>query len=101
MKYLLLILINFYFVQMSGQDFEFDYQADYPRILKLSKDMNSELYYDSLLERFESIDTTLTDYEMLALLIGFTGNNEFKPYEYLRDEREIYALNAEGKIEER
>ncbi|MGZ8544519.1 MAG: DUF4919 domain-containing protein, partial [Flavisolibacter sp.] len=64
------------------------------------KDPNDNLFYDKLLPRFEKNDTTLTDHEVLALLIGFTGNPVYKPYQDLEVEREIYRLNGENKYNE-
>lgn len=83
-----------------AQEFEFDYNKDYPKILDQTKDETSHLYYDTLLRRFQANDETLTDFEVLALLIGFTDNDYFKPYKYLPIEREIYTLNGDGKFEE-
>ena len=82
-----------------GQEFEFDYHKDYEKILSQTNDTSSNLSYNKLLQRFEDNDTTLTDFEVLALLIGFTDNEHFKPYSYLTTEREIYSLNGNGKYE--
>lgn len=50
----------------------FNYQTDFKNILAKTKDKNHKLAYNKLLTRFSALDTTLTDYEVLALLIGFT-----------------------------
>ena len=83
-----------------GQKFMFDYQKDYKKILEQTKDKKSTLQYDKLLNRFQNYDTTLTDFEVLALLIGYTANENFKPYNYLFTEREIYSLNGKDKYQE-
>jgi hypothetical protein len=83
-----------------GQKFKFDYHKDYAKILERTNDSTDLLYYDKLLTRFELSDSTITDYEVLALLIGFTDNEYFKPYSYFMTEKDIYALNGNGKYEE-
>lgn len=98
-KYLTLIILIISTTAF-GQDFEFNYHEDYSEILKKSKDKSSNLHYYKLLSRFQKEDTTLTDYEVLVLLIGFTGNKYFKPYSYLTTERKIYSLNENQNYEE-
>lgn len=49
----------------------FNYQNDFKAILQKTKDPNNVLSYDKLLRRFVSNDTTMTDFEVLALLIGY------------------------------
>ncbi len=78
----------------------FNYKDDFKIVLAKTKDQNDNLSYDKLLKRFTANDTTLTDFEVLALLIGFTDKSEFKPYSDLDKEREIYKLNDEGKFQE-
>ena len=78
----------------------FNYQKDFKTILEKTKDPNNNLAYDKLLNRFTSNDTTMTDFEVLALLIGYTAKPEFKPYQYLMTEGKIYNLNGEGKFQE-
>jgi hypothetical protein len=82
-----------------GQE-TFNYHNDFKQILARTKDSKDELSYDKLLGRFRSNDTTLTDYEVLALLIGFTDKPQYKPYDDLTEERKVYALNDEGKYKE-
>lgn len=83
-----------------GQDFDFDYQRDFQKILTQSNDSTSERYYNTLLQRYNDQDETLDEADILSLLIGFTDNKHFKPYSYLPTEREIYKLNDEGKFVE-
>ncbi len=97
MKFFLTILTITMALVSFGQDFEFNYNNDYNKILSQTNDSSSNLFYDKLLNRFNKNDTTLSDYEVLCLLIGYTDNIYFKPYNYLKTEREIYDLNDEGK----
>jgi len=99
MRQILSVLILTASLTAFGQEFEFDYHKDYERILSQTNDTSSNLNYDKLIQRFEDNDTTLTDFEVLALLIGFTDNEYFKPYDYLTTEREIYSHNGNGKYE--
>lgn len=78
----------------------FNYKDDFKKVLNKTKDPNNNLSYEKLLKRFSANDTTLTDFEVLALLIGFTDKPEYKPYDDLRTEREIYKLNGEKKYQE-
>lgn len=78
----------------------FNYKNDFKKVLAKSKDQNDNLSYTKLVKRFSHNDTTLTDFEVLALLIGFTGNPAYKPYQDLDTEREIYKLNGDKKYQE-
>lgn len=79
---------------------DFDYKRDFEKLLKQSKDKESKLYYPTLLKRFNDGDSTLTDYEVIALEIGFTDNENYKPYESLDRERSIKKLLGEEKYAE-
>jgi hypothetical protein len=78
----------------------FSYNDDFKKILAQTKDENDNLFYDKLLKRYLVNDTTLTDFEVLALLIGFTDKPAFKPYADLRIERKIYDINENEKFKE-
>ena len=78
----------------------FNYKDDFKKVLAKTKDQKDNLFYKNLLKRFTSNDTTLTNFEVLALLIGFTDKPEYKPYDDLVTEREIYKLNGEKKYQE-
>lgn len=78
----------------------FNYKDDFKTVLAKTKNQNDNLSYDKLLKRFTTNDTTLTDFEVLALMIGFTDKPEFKPYSDLSKEREIYNINGDGKFQE-
>jgi len=98
MRQIIAVLILTASIPTYGQ--EFDYHRDYETILSQTRDTSDALNYDVLLDKFQDNDTTLTDFEVLALLIGFTENEHFKPYDYLTTERDIYALNGNGHYEE-
>jgi len=78
----------------------FSYKDDFKKILEKSKDTSDGLCYARLLTRFEKNDTTLTDFEVLALMIGFTAKPEYKPYKDLEEERAIYKLNGDDKYDD-
>ena len=99
MRKILTVLILTASLTAFGQEFKFDYHKDYEKILSQTNDTSNTLNYDKLLQRFQNNDTTLTDFEVLALLIGFTDNEHFKPYDYLTTGREIYSLNGNGQYE--
>jgi Domain of unknown function (DUF4919) len=66
-----------------GQE-SFDYDKDFKVLLELSKDSVDRLFYPRLLERFNKNDSTLTDREVVALMIGFADNVNYKPYQTLK-----------------
>ncbi len=86
-------------VQTISAQTSFNYHEDFKTILVKTKDSTNDLSYEKLLKRFNANDTTLSDFEVLALLIGFTDKPEYKPYDCLETEREIYILNGEGKYQ--
>src|SRR5688572_4902503 len=79
---------------------KFGYSRDFKLILAKTKDPNSNLYYNNLLQRFIANDSTLTRPEILSMLIGFTDKPEYKPYNILETESLIYQLNDEGKFQQ-
>lgn len=81
-----------------GQDFV--YHRDFKDLLLKSKDKSSEYFYPKLLERFYSNDSTLTNKDIIALQIGFTASKEYKPYETIKQEREILDLISDKKYEQ-
>jgi len=99
MKKFFLLGIVFTALTSFGQT-TFSYKDDFKKVLAKTKDKNDNLSYDKLLERFTTNDTTLTDFEVLALLIGFTDKPEYKPYQDLDTEREIFKLNGEKKYQQ-
>ncbi|HKR03639.1 MAG TPA: DUF4919 domain-containing protein [Bacteroidia bacterium] len=99
MKKTLLLILTMTALTAFGQK-SFHYNKDFKKILEKTKDANDDLSYDKLLKRFNTNDTTLTDYEVLSLLIGFTNQPAFKPYKDLKTERAIKSLNSEKKYQE-
>lgn len=81
---------------MSAQE-NFNYKRDFKTILAKTANPSDKLFYDKLLPRYQKNDTTLTDAEVLALMIGFTNKKEYQPYSDAIEEKAIYDLNAEGK----
>lgn len=90
-KYTISLLLIFFAIYSFGQN-EFHYTNDFDTILAKSKDSSDDFYYKKLLERFQKNDTTLTSKEVLALMIGYTSNENYNPYQYIGDEREILNL---------
>jgi len=78
----------------------FNYKKDFKNILDSTMEPGAPLYYNSLLERFLRNDSTLTKYETLALMIGFTENSYYKPLEDMETEQDIFDLNMDGKFME-
>jgi hypothetical protein len=78
----------------------FNYNSDFKTILAKTRDTASELSYTRLLKRFNKNDTTLSNFEVLALMIGFTDKEEYKPYADLETTTAIYSLNDNGKFEQ-
>jgi hypothetical protein len=73
----------------------FSYSRDFPILQKRSLDQTDSLYFPRLLQRFQANDTTLADGEVLALLVGFTNDPHYNPYEDLDISRRVRRLNAQ------
>ena len=78
----------------------FDYKRDFKPFLEQSQDKSSPLYYQKLLIRFLDNDSTLSNAETLALMIGFTEDPHYKPFEDMELEKEVFDLNEEGSVDE-
>lgn len=78
----------------------FNYKNDYEKVLARTKDKNDKLFYDAQIKRFTSNDATLTDFETLALMIGFTAKPAYNPTKDVFKESIIYELNANQKYAE-
>lgn len=85
---------NLFFTQVY-----FNYQKDFKKILERTKNPNDILSFDKLYQRF-SKELTMSEAEVLALLIGYTSQPEYKPYENLLHQRHIYDLNVSGNYVE-
>jgi hypothetical protein len=70
----------------------FSYKRDFDYYLKESIIKKSKYNYSTLLNRFLKFDRTLNNNEIIALMIGFTINDNYKPYGNLNKEREIMSL---------
>jgi tetratricopeptide (TPR) repeat protein len=88
------------FSNLTHSQSTFRYKRDYNKILNKSKNSNDEISCKNLRTRFLNNDKSLTDFEVLALLIGFTAHDEYLPYDNLAIQREIYNLNIAGNFEE-
>jgi hypothetical protein len=78
----------------------FVYQRDFKPILEQTQDKASPLSYQKLLIRFLDNDSTLSNAETLALLIGYTEDSHYKPFEDMEKEQEVFDLNEEGNVED-
>jgi hypothetical protein len=73
----------------------FSYVDDFNIILERTKDTNDILAYQKLLTRYNNNDTSLTKFEVLSLLIGFTVNPEYDPYGSFAKVSELTELKSE------
>jgi len=78
----------------------FDYKRDFKPILEQTQDKSSPLFYQKLLIRFLDNDTSLSNAETLALMIGYTEDPHYKPFEDMEPEKEIFDLNDEGNFDD-
>ena len=78
----------------------FNYERDYKNLLARTRLPNDALHYNKLLSRFRSNDKTLTVYEILCLMIGYTGTPNYRPYQYIKTERRIKELNDKEQYTE-
>lgn len=78
----------------------FVYKRDFKPFLEQSQDRQSPLYYQKLLIRFLDRDTSLSNMEMLALMIGYTEDPHYKPFEDMEPEKEVFDLNEEGNYDD-
>ena len=92
--YLFLLIILLFDQTYPQSDDKFSYKNDFKKILEYSKTKDHQLYYPTLLNRFMKNDTTLTNNEIIAMLIGYTENDNYKPYEQMEIERKIFSLNV-------
>ena len=97
---LLLIIPGLKTIAQTPDTITFDYKRDFKNILEKTQDKGSDLSYQKLLIRFLNRDTTLSNAETLALMIGFTEDPKYKPFEDMQAEKEIFELNDGGNIDE-
>jgi len=98
----LFILFTVFIVanELLAQEYlDFKYSRDYKNILASTKSDSSNVCYTKLLKRYLSGDSTLTNYEVLALQIGYTDNDNYWPYQDIDMERKIWDMDEEKKYE--
>lgn len=78
----------------------FNYHRDFRRIKTMTEQKSHPYYYQKLIIRFLNNDSSLTRPEVLALMIGFTDHNHYKPLENMEIEKEIIELNDNGFFED-
>lgn len=78
----------------------FNYHRDFKSIFDSTQESSSPIYYQKLIKRFLDNDSSLTNPEVLALMIGFTQNPHYKPMEDMEKELEIFDMNKKGEYRE-
>ena len=78
----------------------FLYKKDFKAWVDSSQDITSALYYPVLLTRFLANDSSLSNAEVLNLMIGFTENPKYKPLEDMEIEGEIFEMTKAGRLED-
>ncbi len=76
----------------------FNYHKDFKRLVDSSQNNESSLYYHKLIKRFLDNDSTLTHYQTLAMMIGYTEDPHYKPLEDMEKEQEIFEYNKNGEF---
>ncbi len=92
------LFIIFYNVALAQAPFE--YTRDFKPILDQTQDRDNPLFYQKLLIRFLDNDSSLSNAEVLALMIGYTEDSHYKPFEDMDAEKEVFDLNDEGNVDE-
>ena len=100
-RFTLILILMLFSISIYSQveDIDFIYSRDFNKILALTKLESSDLFYPKLFKRFLASDSTLTNYEVLALQIGYTDNDNYWPYQDVKMERRIWALNENKEFE--
>lgn len=99
-KYGICLLLCCNLLSFAARAQHFDYNHDYERILLRTQDATDSLYYPALLKRFRTNDPGLTILQVLSLMIGYTGREDFHPYADLKTEQLIYRLNDSARYRE-
>jgi hypothetical protein len=92
------IVFSAYGQDQNTEDPPFNYKRDFKHNLDSASDRTSRLYYQKLIIKFLNNDSTLTNAEMLTLMIGFTENPHYKPLENMEKELEIFDHNNNGEF---
>ncbi|MCL9804953.1 DUF4919 domain-containing protein [Flavobacterium amniphilum] len=98
----ILLLISTYLYSQSPLDTikQFNYKRHYELILKETKNEKSKYSYSTQLKKFTNHEPQ-SNFEVLCLLIGFSDNENFKPYfDILTIDTEIFNLNENKKFKE-
>lgn len=95
-RLMLMILMSVIYTSVLAQQ-KFNYKKDFPKISKESTKKDSRYNYSQLLNAFLHNDSNLSEFDVLALLIGYTKNANYSPYVDIEIEGGIYDLNASGK----
>lgn len=92
MNYKVLLFLLLPLVSFGQEEIIFDYHRDYPVILAKTAVDTAEMSFDKLFPRFVKGDTSLSNYEMIALQIGYTKNDNYWPYDGVKLEGEVEKL---------
>jgi len=74
-------------------------KSDFKNIIDSSQNNESSLYYHRLIKRFLDNDSSLSKFETLALMIGFTENPHYRPLEDMEKEQEIFEHNKNEEFQ--
>ncbi len=77
--------------------FLFQYHLHFDSIVALTQEKNGVYNYNDLRTRFEAADSTMTSFDMLALMVGETKQDHYYPYELITIEHEIMNLANKGE----
>lgn len=97
LRFLVFLIFIMASISLAGQ--EFNYQRDFARILANTQDSSNELYHKILMIKYQENSPDLSDYEMLALLIHFTSDPHYQPYEILSQEKGIKSIIEQKEYE--
>ena len=99
--FILMILSTYMYSQSSLDTIkQFNYKKHFEIILKESKNTDSNYSYSRQLKKYNN-DETQSNFEVLCMLIGFTDNDNFKPYlDILTVDKVIFDLNEKEKYTE-
>ena len=78
-----IILVSFILISSLSysQDWDFE-KPNYKKIEKNIKKKNSNLFYESLMNRFQNADSTMTLEEKRHLYYGYTFDENYSPYSH-------------------
>ena len=79
MKPILIISFLLFSVSSFSQDWKFE-SPSYDQIEKNIKTKKSNLFYDTLMNRFQRVDSTMTLDEKRHLYYGYSFNEKYSPY---------------------